>query len=144
MKLDIGCGNKCKEGFDGVDKNPYQQKYRFDLEGYWELEDNSVDEVFSSHCLEHIKNINYFMRELWRVMKPEAIVTIIVPYYKWEGAFRDPSHVRFFTEHTFKYFNKDYANQINYDMEYDFDFQIIDIDIVFGREIKCKLKPIKK
>ena len=81
---------------------------------------------------------------LYKILKKDAIAIIIVPYYQWEGAFRDPSHVRFFTEHTFKYFNKDYAKQVNYDMEYDFDFQIIDIDIVFGREIKCKLKPIKK
>ena len=62
MAIDIGCGNKCKEGFYGVDKNPYGQKYRFDLEEGWgDIEINSVDEVFSSHCLEHIKDINGFM-----------------------------------------------------------------------------------
>src|SRR3990167_10944275 len=104
------------------------------------LENNSVDEIFSSHLAEHIKNINLFMYHVFRVLKPTGKAFFVVPYYLWEGAYRDPSHVRFFTENTFKYFNKEYAKAVNYNMEYDFDFDIIDIDIVFGRELKCQLK----
>ena len=143
MKLDIGGGSRCKEGFELVDKQNHGQKYRFDIEERWEIPSRSVSEIFSCHCLEHIHNINFVMGEIYRVCKKDAKVTIVVPYYKWEGAFRDPSHVRFFTEHTFKYFNKEYAKGVNYDMEYEFDFEIIDIKILNGMEVVTCLKPRK-
>ena len=146
MRLNIGCGRKEKwvEGFEGVDKINHGQKYVFDVEKSWPLTNNLIDEIYSSHCLEHIKNINYFMREMWRTMKPNAIATIIVPYYRWEGSFRDPSHCRFFTENTFNYFNKEYAGKVDYDMEYEYDFQIVNWEIInLRREIKCQLKAIK-
>ena len=144
MKLNIGCGNKVLKGFEGVDRKDYGQKHVFNLEKPWLLETNSVDEVFSSHLLEHIKYINHFMSELYRVCKKDAIIKIIVPYYKWSGAFVDPSHVRFFTEDTFNYFNKDYAKLVNYDMEYEYDFEIIKVEIInMGRELLCQMKPKK-
>ncbi len=145
-RIELGCGanTKWKPGFEGVDRKDYGQKHIFNLEKDWEFEDNSVDEVFSSHCLEHIKHINWFMSELYRVCKKDAIISIFVPYYKWGGAFVDPSHVRFFTEGTFNYFNKEYAKQVDYDMGYDYDFEIIHIEIINqGREIKCQMKPRK-
>ena len=124
MKLNLGVGIKPIEDFEGVDKKDYGQKYIFDLEKLWELESDSVDEIYCSHLLEHIKDINFFMSELYRCMKKGSQVTFFVPHYSWEGAFRDPSHVRFFTENTFNYFNKEYAKNVDYDMEYEFNFKV--------------------
>ena len=143
MKLNIGVGNKHLEGFDGVDKQNYGQKYRFDIEEKWDIPSASVDEIFSSHTLEHIKNINFVMSEIYRVCKKDAKITIIVPYFRSEWAFRDPSHVRFFTENTFYYFNKEYAKKVDYDMEYEFDFDV-EIELInAGAEVKTCLKPRK-
>lgn len=144
MKIDIGQGRKCREGYEGVDKKDYGQKYKFNLEEEWELKDDSVEEVFSSHCLEHIRNINFFMKELYRVCRKDAMITIVVPFYIWGGAYVDPSHCRFFTLQTFHYFTKDYAEKVDYDMEHDYDFEIIKIELINnGREIKCQMKPKK-
>ncbi len=146
IRLDIGSGSKCKAGFEGVDKKDYGQKYKFDIEKIepWlrYFKENSVDEIYSSHCLEHIRNINLVMAQIYRVLKPTGKAVIIVPYYITELAFRDPSHVRFFTEHTFYYFNKGYAKEVDYDMEYDFDFEVKIIETNI-QVIAC-LKPIKE
>ncbi len=141
MKIDIGCGKKCKPGFEGVDRKNYGQKHIFNLEKPWLLKDNSIDEIHCSHCLEHIKYINHFMLELYRVLKPSGKATIIVPIASHEFAFRDPSHVRFFTENTFYYFNKDYAEEVDYDMEYDFDFDVKVLKT--EKEVVTCLKPRK-
>ena len=143
MRLDIGCGAKCKEGFEGVDKKKYGQEHCFNIEEKWDIPSSSVDEIFSSHTLEHIKNINFVMSEIYRVCKKNAIITIIVPYFRHEWAFRDPSHVRYFTEHTFKYFNKEYAKLVDYDMEYEYDFEIVSIELNGITEVRTCLKPKK-
>jgi hypothetical protein len=59
LRLDLGCGSTPKEGFDGVDISPNAKaKYVHDLNKMpWPFHDNSVDEVFSSHLLEHIPGI---------------------------------------------------------------------------------------
>ena len=73
LKLDIGCGKNKAPGFHGVDS--------LDFEGVdtvldvrqtpWPWEDNSVDEVHSSHFVEHLTNPERvkFWNELYRVMK---------------------------------------------------------------------------
>ena len=99
------------------------------------------DEIYSSHCLEHIRDINFVMKEIYRVLKPNGKAVIVVPYYITEYAFRDPSHVRFFTEHTFYYFNKDYAEEVGYDREYDFDFEVKSFKT--NKEVISWLKPKK-
>ncbi len=107
MKLDIGCGTRKKEGFKGVDILPLEGvDYVCDLEKKLPFEDNSVEEIFCSHTLEHIHNFPELMAEFWRVCKPGAKVRILVPYFRSERAFRDPTHVRFFTYLTFNYFSR--------------------------------------
>ena len=139
LKINVGCGDKCKEGFEGVDKVNYGQEHVLDVEdtGLYPILDESVDEIFSSHFLEHIRNIDYVMREFWRVLKKGGTAHIIVPYFRSEWAFRDPSHVRFFTENTFFYFNQEYAKKVNYHTLCDFDIIKIDVN---GNEVEAWLK----
>jgi hypothetical protein len=56
------------------------------------------------HFMEHISDLVSVMEEVWRVCKNGATVTIGVPYYTSVGAFRDPTHKRFFTFDTFDHF----------------------------------------
>jgi len=110
LKLNIGCGRKPYEGFVNID--------RADLPSanlIWNLEnapmpfpDNSVSEIRAEHVLEHIQNYVQLMEELWRISKPGARIYIEVPYFRYEGAFRDPTHCRFFSEHSFEYFGEGY------------------------------------
>lgn len=97
-KLDIGCGPNKREGFAGVDWYPFPGvDHIFDVanEGApWPFEDGSVDEVFSSHFLEHLdaRGRCYFANELFRIMKPGAKATIVVPHWSSNRAYGDPTH----------------------------------------------------
>lgn len=123
MKLDLGCG-KNKKGpewtgvdqinFPGVDlvmnlagrvhSKPCEK--RMEEEGGctcprdrnvfapWPWADDSVDEAFSSHFIEHLtpSERKHFVEELWRVMKPGATAQIVVPYAFSERAYGDLTH----------------------------------------------------
>jgi len=126
LVVDLGCGTKKEVGSFGFD-------LRFingvdvvcDLEKSMPIKDNSVDEVRTSHTVEHIRELIQFMEEVFRICKPGGQVKIVAPYYSSRGAFRDPTHVRFITEDTFQYFETptDYGIQTNFlieRIEYDY------------------------
>lgn len=108
MKLNLASGNHKQEGFLGIDivKLPNVDIIH-DLEKYpWPFEDNSVEEVFCSHYIEHTSDLISFMDEIYRVCKNEAVVKFVAPYYTYRGALADPTHKRLITDATFLYFNK--------------------------------------
>ena len=65
--------------------------------------DSTVDEIYSSQVFEHLRDLNSVMDECHRVLRPNGLLHIVVPYWSSEGAFRDPTHVRFFSEKSFDY-----------------------------------------
>lgn len=96
MKLDIGCGINKQAGFIGVDA--------LKLEGVdvvydvrqtpWPWDENTVEEVHSSHFLEHLTSDERvkFFNELYRVMKVGAQARIITPGWSHSCAYGDPTH----------------------------------------------------
>jgi len=108
LRLDLACGQHKQAGFHGVDLVGVPGVDTvYDLATFpWPWADNSVEEIYSSHYVEHCPNLIGFMQEVWRICKPEAKVTIIHPYLKSVRAFQDPTHVRFIPEHTWAYFTK--------------------------------------
>ena len=45
----------------------------------WPLPDNSVDRLLAVHCLEQAERGGPLLREMWRVLKPEGRMLLIVP-----------------------------------------------------------------
>lgn len=126
LKLDIACGKNKKNGFVGVDIWDGADII-VDLEKFpWPFPDNSVDEIFCSHYIEHTPDLISFANELYRIMKVGAKAEIIAPYYSSIRAWQDPTHLRAISENTFLYFNKEWRN-INkldhYPIVADFDFE---------------------
>lgn len=106
IRLDLGAGQRCREGFTSVDIVPVEGGLKVDLFKWdWPFIDGEVDEVNCSHLVEHVPDLCAFMNELGRVMKPGGIVTIRCPYYTSMRAFQDPTHVRFITDASFVYFD---------------------------------------
>lgn len=130
VKLDIGCGQNKKEGFIGWDISPNSDAdLVIDVRNTpWPLEDQSIDEVHSSHFLEHLTGPErmVFMNELYRVMKEDAKATIITPFYSSSRAVQDPTHVfPPVCEASYLYFNKKWRedNKLDhYPITADFDF----------------------
>lgn len=126
VKLDIACGKNKKNGFTGVDIWKGADIV-VDLKKFpWPFEDNSVDEIFCSHYIEHTPDLISFANELYRIMKPGAKAEIIAPYYSSIRAWQDPTHLRAISENTFLYFNKEWRtiNKLDhYPITANFDFE---------------------
>ena len=108
IKVNFGCGEKTHLDHINIDKT-----FLPNVDLIWDLEKtplpfktNSISEVKCEHILEHINNFVPLVEELWRICKPGAIIYVFAPYFRYEAAYRDPTHVRFFTEHSFDYFQK--------------------------------------
>ncbi len=109
LKLDFGCGKNKQPGFHGVDRIAFEgvdtvldvcgpaMPYA-NLHGgpfvTWPWADSSIEEAYSSHFVEHLTQVErcHFFNELWRVLKPDAKVTIIVPHWSNARAYGDPTH----------------------------------------------------
>jgi len=108
IKLHLGCGRDRLSGYVNCDLSPMVNPDKVvDLEKELPFKDGVVTEVVANHVLEHIRNLVPLMHELYRVCENNAIIKIRVPFFAAPCAqFTDPTHVRFFTPFTFKYFKK--------------------------------------
>jgi SAM-dependent methyltransferase len=117
LKLDLGCGQNKQPGFTGVDIAPLDGvDVVCDLFAFpWPFEDDSVDEVFASHFIEHVPDHIAVMNELHRIMKPGAKVRFVHPYLWNDRCFQDPTHKQFISEARWPYFAKDWRDANNLD-----------------------------
>lgn len=119
MKLHLGCGRTILSGWTNLDCIALPGvDVVADLETCQTtplpFDDNSVDEIFSSHVLEHIRNILPLMQELWRVAKPDARMIARVPHGASDDAWEDPTHVRPFFTQSFGHFSQPYYWRADY------------------------------
>src|ERR1700751_2644070 len=92
LKLDLGCGTRKKDGFVGVDIRNFKGVDKVaDLTKGWPWKNNSVDEVYCSHFIEHLEVPEriHFVNELYRVLKPGATALIITPHWCSHRAYGD-------------------------------------------------------
>lgn len=105
-KLDIGCGGRKRaSGYIGID--------RLDLPGVDVVGDvldvlqgipgGTVAEIYSSHFLEHIDDLDGMLAEMARVLRPGGRLEVIVPHFSNPYFASDPTHRRAFGLYTFSY-----------------------------------------
>jgi 2-polyprenyl-3-methyl-5-hydroxy-6-metoxy-1,4-benzoquinol methylase len=58
---------------------PNLQFFVMDLEKIWGFPDHAFDLVVSSNALEHIADVSAFFRKVWRLLKADGTVVIVVP-----------------------------------------------------------------
>jgi len=106
MKLNLGCGKEILSGYVNVDKlrlSGVDIVHNLDNFPY-PFKDNSVDEIFVSHFLEHVQDLPRVMEEFGRICKNGAVIKIRVPHFSCGVTYRDPTHKTFFSYFTFDYF----------------------------------------
>jgi len=82
LKIHLGCGEKKKAGYSNVDLFG-EPDVRCDLNVFpWPWADNSVDEIFCEHWLEHVDNYEKTMLEVYRILKPNGIFHAKVPHFR--------------------------------------------------------------
>ena len=108
-KLNLGCGTEIMENYvnidfvklKGVDVIHNLNKFPYPFK------DNTFEEVYTSHVLEHLEDLPKVMGEIKRICKKGAKVRIRVPHFSCGVSYRDPTHRRLFSYFTFDYFTKD-------------------------------------
>lgn len=168
LRLDLACGRNVKKGFIGVDNSDYLQYSKIihedespctvsELKGEtclkwnltktpWPFMSESVYEVSCLHYVEHISDLESFMKELHRVLIPLGTATIGGPYYTSTGAYQDYTHKRFLNENTMRYFDQEWLKRQGIDKIYGghgVDFEIINTVFIFTNEWAPKSEEAK-
>jgi len=94
-KLNVGCGYRPKQDSLNLDQDPlvYPDVVR-DIEEGLPFDSDKFKEVYSSHIIEHVKDVFFFIYEIWRVSKNHGKVTIIAPYAGYTEWAIQPDHLR--------------------------------------------------
>jgi hypothetical protein len=89
MRLDIGCGAAPRAGFAGVDCVGSPDILCDIAKERLPVADNSVDYIYSSHCLEHIERLQFHcaLQEMTRVCADQALIEIWHPHYSHSDAY---------------------------------------------------------
>lgn len=108
MAIDLGGRFGCPEGYTSVDL--FDADLTFDLNGNWPLEDNSVGVIRASHVLEHLQDTIHFFNEAHRVLIDGGLLAVEVPSaaHGGQGAFSDPTHIKFFVTRSFDYYTTEH------------------------------------
>ena len=105
-RLNLGSGNDIKKGYINLDVVKLKGvDFVHNLNKFpYPFKNNEFDEVYTSHVLEHLDDLNRVMRELKRICKKGARIIIRVPHFSCGVSYRDPTHKRLFSYFTFNYF----------------------------------------
>jgi len=105
-KLNFGCGEDVKAGWDNMDVQKSDKLTKsFDFNKFpYPVKENTYDYIYSYNVLEHLQEPDKVLNELWRISKPNAVIEISVPYYNNKGAYSDMQHMHYFSDTTFKVF----------------------------------------
>ncbi|NUN93648.1 MAG: methyltransferase domain-containing protein [Verrucomicrobiae bacterium] len=74
----------------------------------WPWADEAFDEIHMDNVLEHLPDTVRTMEELHRLLKPGGRLFLGVPYWNSFEAWGDPTHIRWFNEDTFTFFDVDH------------------------------------
>ena len=112
MRLNLGCGFDKRAGFINVDKMPACAPDQLvNLEQLpWPWPDDAAEAVVLRHALEHLGAASEtylgIIRELWRICRDGAQVTITVPHPRHDSFLSDPTHVRAVTPQGLELFSQ--------------------------------------
>lgn len=149
IKLDLGCGPFKKEGYVGIDVFNWSDKYPKDEflcgaipEVLHNFKDKSILEVRASHFIEHIpqpKVIETF-NEIHRILIVGGILDIKVPPSTGRGAFCDPSHVSFYNDMSWRYYDLTWCKDLSNSYGITADFEIIENKLIDEFNLHAILK----
>jgi predicted SAM-dependent methyltransferase len=105
--LNLGCGSDIRSGYVNLDVSP--------LPGVdvvhnlaklpYPFEDNRFDEIVAFNILEHLPDTIGVLEELWRISRPGGVLHVRIPYWNSLDGITDPTHVRWFNQYTFQFFD---------------------------------------
>lgn len=115
--LDLGCGKTKRKGTIGVDiSDRHDADIIHNLNIFpYPFEKNSIDKIYIDNCLEHLDSPLNVMEEMYRILKLNGELKVIVPYFRSRWAFIDPTHKTFYTVNSFAYYDPNHIICQRYD-----------------------------
>jgi len=89
------------------------------------IADNTFDEIFAKHIIEHLNDPIGFMREMCRILKPGGTIFVATPHFSCRVAYSEPQHKLFFSYFMFN-------NVIN-----GLDFEVLEQKITFFKTFRA-------
>lgn len=120
-RLHLGCGKKGLAGYVNVDVVPAPGvDVVCDVSRGIPFPDSVFDEVLAVDFIEHIPPAHtvQLMNEVWRVLLPGGRFRVHVPAAPGITAFQDPTHVSFWNEESFTYFEEGHHRRERYGVTY--------------------------
>lgn len=106
VSIELGCGSSKKEitaiGIDVLDYDCVDIVGDA-LEVLASFPEQSVQHVYSFHFLEHVADLDKFLCELERIVKPGGELDFVVPHFSNPYYYSDYTHRHFFGLYTFSY-----------------------------------------
>jgi predicted SAM-dependent methyltransferase len=138
LRIDLGCGQNCTVGEDGVKFTGVDWKkckgvdVVHDLTKFpYPFKDNSVDEIASNHFIEHLDGDTRckFVNECYRILKMGGKMVLTHPYAFSERAVQDWTHKwPPIVSPAYAYFDKNWreANKLDhyYPITADFEYNV--------------------
>lgn len=136
-KLHLGCGRNIMDGWINLD---CMELPGVDIVANLDnckrvslpFQDNSIDEFFAGHVIEHINDSLSMMQELHRIAKPGAKAVFRCPYGSSDDAYEDPTHIRRYFLNSFGYFSQPFYWRADYG--YRGDWQIQTTSLIVDKE----------
>ena len=145
-KLNVGCGFRPFQEFINLDcdKDVYPDVVR-DIEKGLPFEDNRFKEVYTSHVIEHVKDVFFFVAEIWRVTENGGKVKVIAPYCGYLDWAIQPDHLRLINWGFFVRWQPGFTSVQNEDKQIgEVRFKILKRDLINeAREIVFELEVVK-
>jgi len=108
--LELGCGRNKHPHAVGIDRVALPGvDVVHDLNRYpYPFEDNTFDEVYAIHVIEHLDSVLAVMAEIHRITRPNARVILITPHHSDAISWQDPTHKWHLNSYSFCYFEPTY------------------------------------
>jgi SAM-dependent methyltransferase len=120
-RLHLGCGRKILPGYVNCDivAAPGVDLVH-DVSTGIPFPDDSFDEILAIDFIEHIVPARtiHLMNEMWRVLRPGGLLRVHVPAAPGITAYQDPTHVSFWNEESFTYYQDGHPRRENYGVTY--------------------------
>jgi SAM-dependent methyltransferase len=144
MKLNLGCDLDYRKDWINLDNYEGRADVVHDLNIFpYPFEDNVFEYIYASHVVEHLEDVPRVLKELWRISKEGGVIEIKVPYYNNYNAFRDVTHIRYFTWDSFSPMALGKSREKGHEIGYMGKlFSYIERGLVWATSTKPIVKPI--
>lgn len=76
------------------------------LDDRWPMDDSTVGLLYAHDVLQHVRDKQHVMKEVWRVLAHRGALVSSTPSAQGAGAFMDPRHVSYWVEQSFWYYTR--------------------------------------